>query len=789
MADASDPADGGPVISPVSPVPPVSPPGEDVTPPPTPDAAGAAAAAGEDALGPDPGPEGKAESAEAAEAASERRKEQDEREEDDRGYDDLRRVHQLVNNNFYGGVDASGAAFGFGAASSPGLAPGTIEPEETDRALRFYVPPQLCFDEAHGKLHDHALVVLTGQDNCGRGAGSLALLRKILGEGARLRSLSPANALAELAASRDLKPGQGYVILDYVGELQAEAVQAYEIGRLSEELRRKGSYLVITADDTARRRLALRDHCVPWRAPDPVELFDHCREKLPYGDLEPDTEKELLERVGEQRRPADVVAAAVALSQKGPQTALETLRDRHRELVQAWFRKRPGADDLLALAALAFLEGIPERTFEKECAALAAHVRNWEQSGETPVAEPDGPAGAPLSGAVTGQSRARWRERAVGLVTTEFRLGPSRDAGRSERCLVFTSPRIRELVIAELHDLYGYELWYPLRRWLGELALLGDLDTRAEVARGVALLARYALVEVDENLLQVWSEGITSQRVTAALTLQFMCDVEHLAPQARNIVLSWVDNRGAGRAVTAAMALTGRLGSLYRLEALNWLWFLANRGERVAFSARRSLVLLLQTAEQDPERALLILRYVRTVIAKAGPGSRERSIALRTAVQLLEANRLEAPCEPFTAALLRTVPDSARHLGALWANVLHSSSRSRAVSALCRTLVQLRDDPSVTGAVQELGEAMRNAMSPRQWTALRHHLSIALKHPDYAIPGAGRLAQVLLGSLRGRTPTDARRSTASLTSPRPPGSHRSSRSTPPFPSAQGGRSK
>ncbi|MFE7273682.1 hypothetical protein [Streptomyces sp. NPDC057623] len=766
MADASDPADGGPAVSPASPAPP---PDEDAAPP-TPQDAGGAPEAAEDAPDSDPGPE----------ATFERRKEQEEREEDDRGYDDLRRVHQLVNNNFYGGVDASGAAFGFGATSSPGLAPGTIEPDEADRALRFYVPPQHCFDEALGKLHEGALVVLTGPDNCGRGAGSLALLRKILGEGARLRSLSPANALAELAASRDLKPGQGYVILDYVGELHAEAVQVYEIGRLSEELRRKGSYLVITAGDTARRRLALRDHCVPWRAPDPVELFDHCREKLPYAGLEPDTETELLERVGEQRRPADVVAAAVALSRKGPQAALETLRDRHRELVQAWFRKRPDADDLLALAALAFLEGIPERTFEKQCAALAAHVRNWEQSGETPVAEPDGPAGAPLSGAVTGQSRARWRERAVGLVTTESRLGPSRDSGRSERCLVFTSPRIRELVIEELHDLYGYELWYPLRQWLGELALLGDLDTRAEVARGVALLARYALVEVDENLLQVWSDGITSQRVTAALTLQFMCGVEHLAPQARNIVLGWVDNRGAGRAVTAAMALTGRLGSLYRLEALNWLWFLANRGERVAFSARRSLVLLLQTAEQDPERALLILRYVRTVIAKAGPGSRERSIALRTAVQLLEANRLEAPSEPFTAALLRTVPDSARHLGSLWAHVLHSSSRSRAVSALCRTLVHLREDPSVTGAVQELGEAMRNAMSPRQWTALRHHLSIALKHPDYAIPGAGQLAQVLLGSLRGRASADSRRSTQPLTS---------SRSTPPFPSAQGGRSK
>ncbi|GGN06577.1 hypothetical protein [Streptomyces fuscichromogenes] len=754
MTDVPDPA-GGAAVPPA---------GEDVAPP-VPEGAGGGEPEG--ALRPDLG----------GDAGAERRREQDEREEDERGYDDLRRVQQLVNNNFYGVVEASGAAFGFGAASAPGLAPGIIESADTDRVLRFYVPPQPCFDEALGTLRENALVVLTGQDNCGRGAGSLALLRSILGEQAVVRSLSPANALAELAASRDLRSGQGYVILDYVGELRPDAVQTYEIGRLSEELGRKGSYLVITAGDTVRRRLALRDHCVPWQVPDPEELFDHCRAELPHAGLAPDAERELLERVGEQRRPAVVVEAAVALSRGGVEAALDILRDRHREQVQEWFRRRPAVDDLLALAALAFLEGIPERTLERECAALAAHVRNWEQSGETPAGEPDGSAGAPLGGRVAEQSRARWRERAVGLVTTEFRLGPGRGAGRGERCLVFTSPRIRELVIAELHDLYGYDLWYPLRQWLGDLALRGDLDTRTEVARGVALLARYALVEVDENLLTVWSDGVTSQRVTAALTLQFMCDVEHLAPQALSTVVGWVDNRGAMRAVTAAMALTGRLGSLYRLQALNWLWFLTNRGERVAFSARRSLVLLLQTAEADPERALLILRYVRTVIAKSAPGSRERAIALKAAVQLLEATRLEESAEPVTAALLRTVPDSVRHLGSLWADVLHSSNRSRAVAALCRTLVQLRDDPSVTAAVRELGETMRKAMTAPQWAALGRHLSIALQHPDYAIPGTHRLAQVLIGSLRSRTPGESRRAIAPRTS------------TDPLSSAQGGRSK
>ncbi|MGP3926589.1 hypothetical protein [Streptomyces sp. 8N616] len=707
-------------------------------------------------------------------AGREGRTELEEREEDGRGYDDLRRVlGQRVYNNFYGSVEASGAAFGFGTAAAPGLAPGSVEPEEIDRALRFYLPPQPCFDEALDKLGSEHIVVLAGQDNSGRGAGSFALLRKVMCEEVGLRSLSPANSLAGLAASSAIRPGQGYVILDYVGEMNVDAVQAFEMRRLSEELRRKGSYLVITAAEATRRRLALKDYCVPWHAPDPLELFHHCTQQLPAADISRGAEEELLERVSELRRPTDVVTVATGLAARGADAALKTLTDSDKDLVRDWFRQEPSAGDLLPLAALAFLEGIPERSFEQATVQLVVHVRDWEQTGEVPAVEPDPAPVTALRGVTVEQTRARWKERAAGLVKTERRPRPGQDPSRSERRIVFASPRIRELVIAELHDLYGYELWYPLRQWVSQLSTLGDLDIRTEVARGVALLARHALAEVDENLLQAWAGGITSQRVTTALTLQFMCDDEHLAPQALNLALSWADNRGPGRAVTTAMALTGRLGSLYRLEALNWLWFLTHRGERMAFAARRSLVLHLQTAEQESDRALFSLRYVRTRIADTAQRSRDRSRALRTTIQLLEADRLEGP-GPLAAALLREIPASARHLGSLWVSVLLSVCRRRAVGALCRTLVTLRDDPSVADAVQELGEAMRGAMNPRQWDALRNDLSSALNHPDYAIPGTRQLARVLLGSLRSRLTAGSCPSVPSLIA---------------VPSVQGGRSK
>ncbi|WP_274914788.1 hypothetical protein [Streptomyces sp. WZ-12] len=670
----------------------------------------------------------------------------DEREEDGRGYDDLSRVlSQRVSNNFYGPVAASDATFGFGPAATPGLAPGFVAPEEVDGALRFFLPPQPCFDEALAKLGAAHIVVLAGPESSGRGAGSFALLREVLGQDIGLRSLSPANSLAELATQGATKSHQAYVILDYVGEMNVDAVQTFEIRKLSEELRRSNSYLVITAAEGIRRRLALKDYCVQWHAPDPLELLDHCRRTVPLVDLSPDVAAELERRIAVLRRPAEIVDAVTQL-RVGPEAVLERLRDNERETVRNWFEQEPPAGDLLPLAALAFLEGIPERVFEMQSFQLSVQVRDWEQIEAPREAEPEGAGAVPLRGVTFTQTRVKWKEQATSLITTEWRPGPGQDPSRSERRILFGSPRIRALVIAELHDLYGYELWYPLRQWLTHLSEFGDLDVRTEVAKGIALYARHALAEVDEYLLQVWSDGVAAQRVTAALTLQLMSEDEHLAPQALNLALSWADRSGAGRAVTTAMALTGTLGALYRLEALNWLWFLAHRQERVASAARRSMVLLLQTAEQDPERALFTLRYVRTQIAATAPRSRKRAVALRTTTQLLQAEKLEG-VGTLAAELLRLVPGSARHLGSLWVNVLLSVFRRGAVVALCRTLTALRNDPSVAGTVATLGEAMRDGMTARQWNKLSNDVSNALKHPDYAIPGARQLAVVLLGSL------------------------------------------
>ncbi|MFK8845470.1 hypothetical protein [Streptomyces sp. Ac-502] len=663
-----------------------------------------------------------------------------EREQDEQGYRDLdNALGQRVNNYFYSQVNAADATFGFGSPATPGHIPGLVEPEEIDLVLRNFLHPD-DYDTAAGKLQTQHLLVVVGEEGCGRRAAAFSLLRDLLGAQCGLRSLSPINSLAQLASPGQLRKDAGYVILDYLGETGTDAVQEYEIKALRAELRRKRSFLVITSSPATRHRLAFKDFAVTWRAPESLRLFDHCVEDLGSPDAPTSGMTELRTRVSELRRPADVVAVAEKLGE-GPEAALDALRDSAKETVERWFGNAPTLEDLLPVAALAFANGLPERTFEELLVSLEKCVQNAEKpSGDFPAEEE-----APRQPTTRiDQARVRWNKRAVGIAEAVQCVDGSADYCRSERHVVFTSPRVRDLVISELHGLYGYELWYPLRQWLEQLSLEGSLAVRQEVARGVALLARHALAEVEEKLLEVWADGLSSQRVTAALALQFMCADEQLARQALSLASSWTEGHGQQRAITAAMAFAGELGTIYRLDTLNWLWLLASRGERVASAARRSLVLLLATTEREPERARLVLRYLRTQ-ARCTPRGRGRLTVFSIIVQVLGARRLNSD-EPLAAFLLRNDTGVTDQFGSLWATVLHSPFRAAAVAELCRTLVALRKEETASRTVRLLGEAMQSHMNSRQRAALLHDLPAALHHPQYALPGIQQLARLLLGS-------------------------------------------
>jgi hypothetical protein len=652
--------------------------------------------------------------------------------------DETLRELSFVVNYFAGPVDGRGGTFGFGRGTTARISTGRLDPAEIAAIVSCYIAPA-PFANAERIIRTTNMVVIVGPEDIGRRAAAFALLHRMMGDraaaGGAFSNLSPAISYSELAML-DVKPGRGYVILDHLAEMSASAIQKFEAERLQDRLSQCRSYLVITTTPAALDRRGIGSLCVDWQPPDPEQLFDRCLAEFSVRPPQNADLVRLRERVRNLGCPRDVIMVAAKVKES-VEAALAALEDSERVRVEEWFKAERGPADVLRVSALAFAHGLPERIFERLLATLMDRAGANVATG----------AAEAYTKQTFEQTRVAWSD-ADGLICISQDRGNGRDPYRGERLVVFRSARYRELVIGELCDRYGYDLWAPLRAWLHDIAAAEAVGVRLRIAEGIALMARRALPEVEDVFLNAWSNGLAPERVTAAFVLALMCHEEALAPRALNIVLGWTSNSGQRRAVTAAMALAGELGAVYRLEALNWLWLLTKRGVWVAASAQRALALLFSACEEDPDRALVLLRYLHTQTGDAQLGGTP-GVALRTVAAVLAAERLYAT-EPMAAFVLRTKPESAAILGALWGRVLLSTQRGSALKALCRVLDALRDDPSAAAAIRQLGDAVRATMSDEHCRALHRDLSAALHHPEYEFTGVQNLAKVLLASLAAR---------------------------------------
>src|SRR5262249_45003293 len=151
-----------------------------------------------------------------------------------------------------------------------------------------------------------------------------------------------------------------------------------------------------------------------------------------------------------------------------------------------------------------------------------------------------------------------------------------------------------------VHDRFGFQLWDPVRRWLGELSQLQlRPEIRGELAFGLARLARSDFADVNNSFLQPWSKGVASERATAAMVLWFMSEDEKLASLALRTAMEWGQDNGLHRAITSAIALGGPLGLRFPAEAMRRLCFLALRAKRIGVVARISLAFLFATAADE----------------------------------------------------------------------------------------------------------------------------------------------------------------------------------------------
>ena len=221
----------------------------------------------------------------------------------------------------------------------------------------------------------------------------------------------------------------------------------------------------------------------------------------------------------------------------------------------------------------------------------------------------------------------------------------------------------------ELNRRFGEDLWTPVHDWLFDLADQPFGEAQVAAGYGLALLAGYALGEVEATYLHPWSAGNLRNRLMAVSTLWAMAEDERLAPAALRITVSYVRNQGQERAITAALALGGPLGQRHPSEAMRWLWVLSQRGERVGRVARTAISQMFAAeSEADIEKSrvvrYLLLEKLRPVLQPDAPAQRDNAVrqrrgALAVANSVLGATQALSDVPAMATVLRRRRPISA----------------------------------------------------------------------------------------------------------------------------------
>lgn|GEM_PF-2785222 len=677
---------------------------------------------------------------------------QDDAEPADIGVDEIR-ASQVVYN-YIRSVTTDSATFGVTGRDTR-RATGKIDQEDLDAALKWYVPPA-PLDQARKILERRHLVVLVGAEGIGKRTTALWLLaqrRAREPSQPAITSLSPATPLMQLATAVKFRRGGCYLVRDHVGGSAELSTCAHDIEVLAGNLRQAGAYLVITTTSAALSSRHLPDLVVPMRPPDGVALLDRCLESVIVDEA---LRARACTHAAQMRCPRDIVELARRLASR-PDGAFDALDSTARDQVTAWADGEVTRRDVLSVATLALVGAQPEPTFE---ALLAMVTRHAEPEQEERDAAPYLPPERDLM-----PKRQRDHEL-ITVVTGEEPAGPG--DGHAGRVVRFRTRECRETALEILHDRFGRPLWEPVHRWLAELSKL-DLkpEIRGELAYGLARLARSDFIEIRTCYLQPWSNGVASERSTAAMVLWFMSEDDRLASLALHTAMDWGHDNGLHRAITSAIALGGPLGLRFPAEAMRRLCFLALRAKRIGVVARLSLAFLFATAAVDGEASAgevltRVRRELDNALHSSRPGASRRAtgaeedpaddpvadpyldeqlskrrdghsesndgfddgreqyergwnyrvvLAARHLVVAVLGAQQNGSDEPVAALVLRSQPANVPELGRLWADVLCSAPhRAGAIDALRRTLHALRHDASVGHAVARLGAAVDAAM-------------------------------------------------------------------------------
>ncbi|WP_067475047.1 hypothetical protein [Actinomadura hibisca] len=623
-------------------------------------------------------------------------------------------VNQLINI-FNSDVEASGANFGFGKATSRASRQTVSGPMPRERVAALtcrFVKPE-PFEAAIGALEKHAVVTLCGPDGSGKLTGAVNLLVRMLGGEAPIVRLSLTRSLRELADHK-FNGNTGYLLPGWFGTFDQEAEHHWE--RIQGELHKRGSFLVVTSSEESRRTAMTAR--IEWSQPEDraAVVREHAGDGLADVDI-----VKVVEALPEDMTMACLIEVTDLLVQGlPPEKAISSvLREAAKDQVCDWFAQGPTREQVLDITVLAFLPGLSERRFGqcRELLKVALAELVPEESAQE-ARPPDRPP-YPREDAFP-QVRGRQLENPL------IRIRQVIVDGRPRRLIELREPEAQRFLFAEMAGRFDEYFWDAVRIWLENILTRPELSLH--IAAGLARLAGSSFDEVEVSYLNPWSVAAgrgeparshaRQRRLTTVHVLWFMCFDEDLAPVALRVAAGWATQGSTpGQKYNAIIAFSGVLGRLYPIEAVKNLWQLAcNRGVvlgPLAVEAFGGLFL----SQEDADGRVRVVRFLESKIRKLRgvPGRIERyGMALRAMLAVYQTNDPQG--RPLAAQLLCERPELADAIGYTWSVLLvNRPVRHAALAALHANLDALRhhtDEPE--RIAQRLGDFLGNLLTKDQ---------------------------------------------------------------------------
>ncbi len=611
-----------------------------------------------------------------------------------------------VFQHFHGNVYAEQGTFGIGDTAaadqrSSGRVQGRIEETEVTRTVQAYAEPA-CYDEAARALMDERVIIVRGEAGSGRRAGAISMLHRVRLPQMPLVGFSPAITVEELAA-RSFDEGAGYLVSDmFDDELPAELAD-FHWRNVCRTVRKSKAHLVVTIG--AHSRTARPDvvRQFSWQRPKPADAL---RAHLGAAMVDDDLIDKVAEALGPNFQLADMGAIARRISAADDVgEVLSDLQETDRLAVATWLDEVDAEiSAVLEVAALAFVVGVAERTFESELGQLKLRIAEFVPEIDTASKE--------ARAEIDLRFRQMRKHRSDHQLLTVRPVPVARGSGSiAIRHVEFRAPAYRQHVVAELWNRLGSDFWAAIRRWLQDIAaddysdLVWRVDLINTVAIGLALLSLVAPDEVIESYLDPWTaeDASLNEQTMAVYVVWRMSMLDQLASLALQIAILWAGQGTRTQRRVATYAFSGELGARYPLEAVKRLSQLADQGETLA--ARAYAQLFATLAEQDSDAVVVLGEMRRRMTTKTDRPSAD--LVLDTVAELLSI-RDPRSGRPSIALFLIANPFLASEVAPLWARTLYMRPwRDRAITALRNTIGAIEHGcPDPEGLARSLGSAV-----------------------------------------------------------------------------------